>query len=290
MSSEILKAMPVDLRSLGKDERWLQDQISADPSILGLGELVIVGREYRQPNGGRIDFLMVNRDEDQTYYEVEVMLGGLDEKHIIHIIEYWDKERQHRPTAEHRAVSIAEHITSRFFNVLRLLNRAVPLIAIKLSAFKVDDKIVLHPVTVLDVVEESIEPDDVDQAERADRQYWEKQGVPAFLSIVDKIIGTLTKYGYEPRLTYTRRYIALGTSGNNFCWLSPRKIKDHCRIGLRVGSEERENILNNLSEKGIDASARGTSEIRFNCTTQTFDSQFNAIAALILQAEDYSRT
>jgi hypothetical protein len=52
------------------------------PGLLGLGELEIAGREHRQPIGGRIDFLM--RDaESETYYEVEVMLGTLDESHII---------------------------------------------------------------------------------------------------------------------------------------------------------------------------------------------------------------
>jgi hypothetical protein len=61
---------------LGLDEKWLQERISSDPSILGLDDLEIAGREHHQPIGGRIDFLM--RDaEEQTYYEVEVMLGSL---------------------------------------------------------------------------------------------------------------------------------------------------------------------------------------------------------------------
>ena len=55
------------------------------------------------------------------------MLGALDESHIIRTIEYWDVERQRFPTHDHRAVIVAEEITSRFFNVIRLLNRAVPM-------------------------------------------------------------------------------------------------------------------------------------------------------------------
>jgi hypothetical protein len=88
--------------------------------------LEIAGREHRQPVGGRIDFLLRDPD-DETYYEVEVMLGELDASHIIRTIEYWDIERQRRPNFTHNAVIVAEHITSRFFNVLRLLNRAVPM-------------------------------------------------------------------------------------------------------------------------------------------------------------------
>src|ERR1700747_2243743 len=103
MPLELKRLSPVELRSVGFDEKWLQDQITNDPGILGLGDDVeIVGREHRQPVGGRIDFLM--RDaEGETYYEVEVMLGAVDESHIIRTIEYWDIERQRRPKFEHRA-------------------------------------------------------------------------------------------------------------------------------------------------------------------------------------------
>jgi len=122
MSLALKKVTPVELRSLSLDEKWLQDQIRDDPSLLGLGELEIAGREHHQPAGGRIDFLM--RDtEAETYYEVETMLGPLDETHIIRTIEYWDIERQSHPQFEHRAVVVAERITARFFNVLRLLMR-----------------------------------------------------------------------------------------------------------------------------------------------------------------------
>ena len=75
---------------------------------------------------------------------------------------------------------VAENITSRFFNVLRLLNRSVPMIAVQLSAFKLDDStVVLHAVTVLDVVEEIAVGDVPEEAEETDRAYWEKKRDPA---------------------------------------------------------------------------------------------------------------
>jgi hypothetical protein len=74
---------------------------------------------------------LLRDEENEMYYEVEVMLGELDASHIIRTIEYWDIERQRRPSFTHHAVIVAEHITSRFFNVLRLLNRAVPMIAVQ---------------------------------------------------------------------------------------------------------------------------------------------------------------
>src|SRR6266852_736268 len=149
MQLALKKIIPVELRSVGLNEKWLQDQIQKDTTILGLGELEIIKKEHRQTSGGRIDFLMYD-DEADLFYEIEVMLGELDESHIIRTIEYWDIEKQRRPTSKHRAVIVAENITSRFFNVLRLLNRSVPMIAAQLSAFKLDDSsIVLHAVPVL---------------------------------------------------------------------------------------------------------------------------------------------
>ena len=57
MEIQYKKADPTALRAIGKDERWFQDRINEDPSILGLGDLNIIEREPTQTSGGRIDFL-----------------------------------------------------------------------------------------------------------------------------------------------------------------------------------------------------------------------------------------
>jgi hypothetical protein len=51
--------------------------------------------------------------ESDIRYEVEIMLGAVDESHIIRTIEYWDVERQRYPTLQHCAVIVAEEITER---------------------------------------------------------------------------------------------------------------------------------------------------------------------------------
>lgn len=186
MTLELKKAQPVRLRSVDLDERWLQDRIADDPSLLGLGDIQIVRRERSQVSGGRIDFLMYDPDTE-TRYEVEIMLGALDESHIIRTIEYWDLERQRYPTLEHRAVIVAEEITSRFFNVIRLLNRSVPMIALQLNAFRFGDSIVLHFTKVLDVYE-AVEDEVEEPAEQADRRYWEKRANGNSLAIVDRVV------------------------------------------------------------------------------------------------------
>jgi hypothetical protein len=289
MPLELKRVAPIELRAAGLDEKWLQARIKDDTGLLGLGELEIIGREHRQPYGGRIDFLMHHAETD-VFYEIEVMLGALDESHIIRTIEYWDIERQRRPQSDHRAVIVAEHITSRFFNVLRLLNRAVPMIAVQLSAFKLDDAaIALHAVTVLDIVEEISDSDVSDQVEQTDRAYWERKGDPTSLTVMDEIVSALRSRNVEPRLTYNKYHIALGSTGNNFCWFHPRKSAGYCHIEFRLSSESRDAALASLQNIGIDAFPRKADILTFGITTKSLAEHMAEISGLLATAEEMSR-
>ena len=44
------------------DERWVQNLIAKDPSILGLGDLELRQQERIQPRAGRLDLLL--QDEE----------------------------------------------------------------------------------------------------------------------------------------------------------------------------------------------------------------------------------
>ena len=112
MPVEYQKHQKVALRSVGKDEKWLQDQIAADPSVLGLGDLTLFRKELKQSSGGRVDMLLSD-PENETMYEVEIMPGATDPSHIIRTIEYWDIETRHYPNREHRAVIVAEETKLR---------------------------------------------------------------------------------------------------------------------------------------------------------------------------------
>jgi hypothetical protein len=142
----------VYLRDIGMDERWLHQRILEDPSILGLGDLAVFRNEKIQLLGGRLDLLLQDTEsEPVTMYEVEIMLGVTDESHIVRTIEYWDVESRRYPNREHRAVIVAEEITNRFFNVIWLLSRSIPIIAIQLNAIRLDGKLLLHFTKVLDL-------------------------------------------------------------------------------------------------------------------------------------------
>lgn len=69
------------------NERWVQERIAEDPSILQLGDIILKDKERIQPQGGRLDLLLQDAEQPQRY-EVEIQLGRSDESHIIRTIEY----------------------------------------------------------------------------------------------------------------------------------------------------------------------------------------------------------
>jgi hypothetical protein len=241
MGLEYIKPEVISLKKHPEiNEKWLQDRIEEDPSILGLGDLTVYQREKKQSSGGRIDMLLVDT-ETQTMYETEVMLGPLDESHIVRAIEYWDIERRRFLSKDHVAVIVAEEITNRFFNVISLLNRSIPIIAIQLSAIKLENKIILNFTKVLDVYEEP-EEEETEAAETTDRSYWEKRANKKSLSVFDQAIKDLEDMGFKPKITYNKGHIAIGTSRRNFAWFHPKKKETYCHFDIRVGENNVEKI------------------------------------------------
>lgn len=287
MTPSFVKAEPRTLRDLDLDEKWLQERITEDPSIVGLGDVTIIERERIQPTGGRLDFLMSDPEEG-IRYAVEVMLGRLDESHIIRTIEYWDIERTRFPQLEHRAVIVAEEITNRFFNIISLLNRAVPIIAIQMNALQVGDQFVLSFTKVLDVADLFGE-DESAPGEQVDRAHWEKRTNPASLGVVDKMIALLSAAGKStPRVTYNKHHIALGTSGRNFAWFHPRKSASHCHMHLLMSGDERTEWVKKLDEAAIFSGPRGN-EMKMRLSQKELAENEGLIRELIGKAEEVSR-
>ena len=46
------------------NEKWVQQQIAADPTLLGIGELEVKDLERMQPRAGRLDMLL---QDPETY-------------------------------------------------------------------------------------------------------------------------------------------------------------------------------------------------------------------------------
>ena len=205
-------------------ERWVQDRIAADPSILGLGDVVLIDKERNQVGAGRLDLLLRSVEGIQRFV-VEIQLGRTDESHIIRTLEYWDIERKRYPQYEHTAVIVAEDITSRFLNVISLFNGTIPLVAVRMSAVQLGETVSLLFTTVLDQVRRGLVDEDEEVHEATDRSYWENRGSKATVAMADDILDALRKLNPRLELKYNKFYIGLAVDGqpNNFVILRPQK-------------------------------------------------------------------
>ena len=206
------------------NERWVQDRIAEDPSILGLGDVILKDKERIQPRAGRLDLLLQEADGNRRY-EVEVQLGATDESHIIRTIEYWDIERKRYPQYDHTAVIVAEDITSRFLNVISLFNGTIPLVAIQMNALKTGDNVGLVFTTVLDQVSLGLVDEDEEVHETTDRSWWEKRGSKKTVALADEMLELVRKLDPTLELKYNKFYIGLARNGqpDNFVIFRPKK-------------------------------------------------------------------
>jgi hypothetical protein len=124
-------------------EKWVRDRLAEDPSLLGLGPLILRDVERTQTRTGRLD-LLFSDTLDHKRFEVELMLGPMDESHVIRAIEYWDSERRRTPQYDHCAVLVAEQISARFMNVLGLFSPFIPIIAVQMIALRVNEYLTLQ--------------------------------------------------------------------------------------------------------------------------------------------------
>jgi len=247
------------------NERWVQERIAEDPSLLGLGELILKDKERIQPRAGRLDLLLQDADLNRRY-EVEIQLGKTDEAHIIRTIEYWEIERKRYPQYEHTAVIVAEDITSRFLNVIALFNGFIPLIAIQLRAYRLGDQISLVFTTVLDQIRLGLADEDEEVQETTDRAYWERRGSKATVQMADELLEILREW--EPALTlkYNKFYIGLAKHGqpSNFVVFRPKK--QWLRLEARL--DRSDELQARIEEEGLDVmdydARSGTYRIRLS--------------------------
>ena len=214
------------------NEAFVQELIAHDPAVLGFGDLELVGKERKQVGGGRLD-LLLDDSVRNTRYAVEVQLGKTDPEHIFRTIEYWDLEKRRDPAMHHVAVIVAEEVEGRFFNVIGLLNQAIPLIAIKMSAVKIGEQQTLIFTRVLDHAKQPARPlKDIGQS--VDRGYWEGKSSAISIQVVDLLFRLIEGFCPNAELTYKKPYIGLRVDGraNNFCVFYPRKEALKVRVFL----------------------------------------------------------
>lgn len=233
------------------DEKWVQDRIAEDPTILGLGDVILKDRERNQPRAGRLD-LLLQEAEGNRRYEVEIQLGKADESHIIRTIEYWDIERKRYPQYDHTAVIVAEEITGRFLNVISLFNGTIPLIAIQMRAIQLQqgNTVSLVFTTVLDQVQLGLVDEDEEVHEATDRAYWEARGSKATVAMADELLDIVKQLDPTLELKFNKFYIGLARQGqvDNFVQFRPQKTS--IRVEPRL--KKQDEIEQKIETAGLD--------------------------------------
>jgi hypothetical protein len=264
--SKIYRPSRIDIKSHPEiNESMIQSMIAEDPTIIGLGDLVLKDKERIQPRSGRLDLLLQNPDTNRRY-EVEIQLGKTDETHIIRTIEYWDIERKRYPQYDHCAVIIAEDITSRFLNVMSLFNGFIPLIAIQMNAYKFGTEVGLVFTKVLDEMPLGLVEEDEEVAAVTNRDYWLRRGSEATVKIADEILILINKIQPGFSLKYNKFYIGLAKNGqaNNFAICRPKK--NYMRLEIKLPKSEANDAL--IEEAGLEEmdydNRWGTYRLRLN--------------------------
>lgn len=250
---QVIKPQKLSIReNTSINEKFIQDYIARDPSVMGLGDLVLKDKERLQPRAGRLDLLLME-PETTRRYEVEIQLGRTDESHIIRTIEYWDIERKRYPQYDHCAVIVAEDITSRFLNVIHLFNGFIPIIAVQMNAYAYGNQIGLIFTKVLDEMPLGLEEDDESSFEQVitNRDYWLKKASAETMEIADEFLVLLNELKVGHSLQYKKANIGivLNEQPFPFLFLKPRK-KNHILFVIKM---LRDSELDKLVENsGLD--------------------------------------
>lgn len=237
----------VFIRNIGKDEFWLQDLIYSNPDKLSLGKLIPVRKEKKQISGGKLDILLKD-PEDNSMYEVEVMLGETDPSHIIRAIEYWDNEKRRYPQRQHFCVLVAESFDRRYFNVIQLLSQNIPMIAIQADMIELNGQHILHFSKILDIY---VEPEEEIEAAKATEKTW-REKANWTLTASKKLYDIISNNTKNISLNYTQSYISIMINGKN-TYLFDKRTKPNSFFWFNVKDEEKEQAIRKLlTENNIE--------------------------------------
>lgn len=267
------------LKDCGHDEYWLRDKIYDNPNVLGLGDLQSVMKEKKQSQGGRLDLLLKDPDDD-SMFEVELQLGETDPSHIIRTIEYWDNEKRRWPSRSHTAVLVAERITSRFFNVVQLLSKAVPIIGIQANIVQVGEARALHFTTIIDAFEELEE--EVDLQQPSDEKYWQEK-FPGALACARWYWELLAKFYGDVPMKFGRTVITLYLGGfvrvavwphRNGGWVKVARLEDILP-----------EVVGHLAKGNVEFGSKHNNSVCFKVDVQQLKSNQSAHEWLVQRLE-----
>ena len=122
-------------------EQWLVRRVSEDPASLGLGDLEFIPARP-SCRAGQVGLLLEDRAE-LRFYVVELQFGLTDDHHVIRVVERWSADRKRQRSDRCVAVLVAEQVPQRYLNLLQLIGRAVPLLAMGMQVSPIERKIAM---------------------------------------------------------------------------------------------------------------------------------------------------
>jgi hypothetical protein len=273
------------LRDCGKDEYWLQEFIYNDPSMLGLGDLERVSREKRTASGGRLDLLLKD-PKDDGMFEVEVMLGGVDESHIVRTIEYWDLEKRRFPLRRHTAVLVAEKINSRFYNVVNILSQSIPIVGIQVNAIDLDGKLGVHFTKIVDSYQEP-EIESSSESAQFDERYWTST-YPDQSNFAKAYKGLASRFFEDVNLRFLEQYMVLTIGRYDRIKLKGRK-NGYTQIEYRIAEGKLEAAEAACREHGVEPRVNGD-KLTFETNSACFEKNKNLHELLLRSLYDRDLT
>lgn len=282
-SKKYVAAERIWMKDSDLTEHWVEMLIKNNPALLGLeadGELDV---QSQRPVGlGRLDLLLQDSESDRRY-EVELQLGPTDPSHIIRAIEYWDIERKLYPECDHCAVLVAEDITSRFLNVISVLNGAIPFIAIQMQALKVGDHVTLMFTTVLDKMTRPEEKPLTGPG--SSREEWVRKASEKTVNLAtDDLFSILRKFDPVVRPTYLKHYIGVMRNQEpcNFVRFAPKRE----RVNLYLKLASSKDIDDKLDAAGVAMLTRSKRDQEYKLSLSEDDIKNNQslLRELMLQA------
>ncbi len=245
MEINVLNNKFTNLRAIGKNELWLQQWITDNPTRLGLGNISIksIEPQYYTNKGGRLDILAFRADID-TYYEIEVMLGECDSDHGFRVLDYWSRERLRNPNARHVAVIIAEDLSGRYKTVIETLPQFLPFIGIEIKTLLLAHEtglattfatIVAQPDELLLTAGDEPDESRSNGSSPRDEEWWKANAGETFVQLARDIYRICNDSIGPSRLDFSAQsYISLKKGRR--CWLPLWPRKDGTYIYLPGGA------------------------------------------------------
>jgi hypothetical protein len=254
LQTKFVAAEVVSLRHDPKfDERWLEKQIVEKPVFLGLGQVTILHSQLIHKEGGRLDLLAEDK-ENQYRYAIELMLGRLDKSHIVRAIDYWLREtaREKRDEWQTVAVVVAEDVrNSRYFNVVKFLTEKMPMVVVEMRALRVGKNLTVACSTLLDGRDQAEEEEVEQPSAPKDRGAWLSNSSPASIEAIDQVEKLLKAIDTKVSVNWTNRNfvgLQVGNRSANFVTFAPKK--KFVRVSARF-LQDSEKWKNRLRKVGF---------------------------------------